>query len=335
MAYSNFDFLAEKFPVLAHLGRLAEKYLYSDSNSCLFKLGMMGETMIKLMFDYDGIELPREDKAVNRINKLRHEELLDSDMASLFHALRKVRNLAGHEGYESVAEARNYLGITYSLSEWFMQTYGDYTYKNRPFVMPAEHTEPVKEENANEEELEKILMQQAAEKAAKAPRVKKADRQKYAQKASNRRYKSEAETRVLIDEQLRQVGWEADTENLRYSKGTRPQKGRCMAIAEWPTDSAGGKGGFADYALFIDLKLVAIIEAKAEYKDVAAVIDGQCKDYPKYIKAEHQEYTLGRWGDYQVPFTFAANGKPYLEQLRTKSGIWFLDLRKKTNMPEP
>ena len=335
MAYSNFDFLAEKFPVLAHLGRLAEKYLYSDSNSCLFKLGMMGETMIKLMFDYDGIELPREDKAVNRINKLRREELLDSDMASLFHALRKVRNLAGHEGYESVAEARNYLGITYSLSEWFMQTYGDYTYKNRPFVMPAEHTEPVKEENANEEELEKILMQQAAEKAAKAPRVKKADRQKYAQKASNRRYKSEAETRVLIDEQLRQVGWEADTENLRYSKGTRPQKGRCMAIAEWPTDSAGGKGGFADYALFIDLKLVAIIEAKAEHKDVAAVIDGQCKDYPKYIKAEHQEYTLGRWGDYQVPFTFATNGKPYLEQLRTKSGIWFLDLRKKTNMPEP
>ncbi len=335
MAYSNFDFLAEKFPVLAHLGRLAEKYLYSDSNSCLFKLGMMGENMIKLMFDYDGIELPREDKAVNRINKLRHEELLDSDMAALFHALRKVRNLAGHEGYESVAEARNYLGITYSLAEWFMQTYGDYKYKNRPFVMPAENHEPVKAGAATESELEKILMQQAAEKAAQAPRIKKADRQKYAQKAANRRYKSEAETRVLIDEQLRQVGWEADTEKLRYSKGIRPQKGRCMAIAEWPTDSASGKGGFADYALFIDLKLVAIIEAKAEHKDVAAVIDGQCKEYPQYIKAEHKEYIAGKWGKYQVPFTFATNGKPYLEQLRTKSGIWFLDLRKKTNRPEP
>ena len=335
MAYSNFDFLAEKFPVLAHLGRLAEKYLYSDSNSCLFKLGMMGENMIKLMFDYDGIELPREDKAVNRINKLRHEELLDSDMAALFHALRKVRNLAGHEGYESVAEARNYLGITYSLAEWFMQTYGDYTYKNRPFVMPAENHEPVRTDVVAESELEKILMQQAAEKAAQAPRVKKADRQKYAQKAANRRYKSEAETRVLIDEQLRQVGWEADTEKLRYSKGIRPQKGRCIAIAEWPTDSASGKGGFADYALFIDLKLVAIIEAKAEHKDVAAVIDGQCKEYPQYIKAEHKEYIAGKWGKYQVPFTFATNGKPYLEQLRTKSGIWFLDLRNKTNRPEP
>lgn len=335
MAYSNFDFLAERFPLLAHLGRLAEKYVYSDSNSCLFKLGMMGENMVKLMFDYDGIELPHEDKAVNRINKLRREELLDDDTASLFHALRKVRNQAGHDSYESVADARNFLGITYSLSEWFMQTYGDYHYQNRPFVMPTEKMSDVKSEAVDEADLETILLQQAAEDAAKAPKVTKAERQKYAQKASRQRYKSEAETRVIIDEQLRQVGWEADTEKLRYSKGARPQKGRYMAIAEWPTDSRTGKGGFADYALFIDLQLVAIIEAKAEHKDVAAVIDGQCKDYPKYIKAEHKEYTIGQWGAYQVPFTFATNGKPYLEQLRTKSGIWFLDLRQKTNRPAP
>ena len=32
---------------------------------------------------------------------------------------------------------------------------------------------------------------------------------------------TEDETRMLIDEQLRQVGWDADTNNLRYSKGTR------------------------------------------------------------------------------------------------------------------
>ena len=33
---------------------------------------------------------------------------------------------------------------------------------------------------------------------------------------------TEAETRKIIDEQLCKVGWEADTDNLRYSKGTRP-----------------------------------------------------------------------------------------------------------------
>ncbi|MBD3887061.1 hypothetical protein IFO70_36205 [Phormidium tenue FACHB-886] len=44
----------------------------------------------------------------------------------------------------------------------------------------------------------------------------------------------ERETRRLIDAQLQEAGWEADSEELIYSKGTRPQKGRNLAIAEFP-----------------------------------------------------------------------------------------------------
>jgi type I restriction enzyme R subunit len=62
----------------------------------------------------------------------------------------------------------------------------------------------------------------------------------------------EAETRRIIDEQLRQAGWEADTPNLRYSKGTRPQRGRNMAIAEWPCE-----GYSADYVLFQGLSPIS------------------------------------------------------------------------------
>lgn len=35
---------------------------------------------------------------------------------------------------------------------------------------------------------------------------------------------SEHDTRMIIDKQLREVGWEADTDNLRQSKGIKPQK---------------------------------------------------------------------------------------------------------------
>ncbi len=45
---SNFAFLKDEFPALAEYGRLAEKYCYSDSNSCLIKLGMLGETLVAL-----------------------------------------------------------------------------------------------------------------------------------------------------------------------------------------------------------------------------------------------------------------------------------------------
>ena len=65
---------------------------------------------------------------------------------------------------------------------------------------------------------------------------------------------NEANTRKIIDKQLRQVGWEADSDNLRYSKGIRPQKGRNIAIAEYPTNN-----GFVDYALFIGMKMITTI----------------------------------------------------------------------------
>jgi len=59
---SNFAFLEEDFPVLAQFGRNAETYLYSDSNSCLMKLGMIGETIVNLMFTYDRISPPKVRK---------------------------------------------------------------------------------------------------------------------------------------------------------------------------------------------------------------------------------------------------------------------------------
>ena len=306
----NFSFLERDFPVLANFGALAEDYCYSDANSCLMKLGMIGETIVNLMFTYDRIPLPMDNTAVRRIDTLYREGLLTQDLVDILHALRKVRNKAVHENYSSVSDAKALLPMAHSLCEWFMQTYGDWSYQHQEFVMPVPQEQKQPTDKAAEEQVETRLTQEAEAKAA------------------------QAETRFLIDQQLRQVGWEADTENLRYSKGTRPAKGRNLAIAEWPTDSSVGNRGRADYALFIGLKLVGIIEAKAEHKDIPSVIDYQGKDYPRNIRQEDAQYRVGTWGDYQVPFTFATNGRPYLEQYQTKSGIWFLDLRQPSNVPK-
>lgn len=331
---SNFDFLKDDFPVLANFGSLAEQYCYSDSNSCLMKLGMIGETIVNLMFTYDRIALPFENTAVNRITALFREGLLTQDLVNILHALRKVRNKAVHENYASVTEGKTLLPMAYSLCEWFMQTYGDWDYQNKPFVMPVEAAASVAADAAAEQAKENALAKEAEEKAAAADVIAKEIRHRQAAKAASQRQKSEAETRYMIDEQLRQVGWEADTENLRHSKGTRPAKGRNIAIAEWPTDSTVGNKGYADYALFVGLQMVGIIEAKAEHKDIPSVIDYQGKDYPRNIRSEDAEYQMGAWGEYKVPFTFATNGRPYLEQYQTKSGIWFLDLRLPSNVPK-
>lgn len=331
---SNFEFLKDSFPVLANFGELSEKYLYTDSNSCLMKLGMIGETIVNLIFTYDKLPPPYDNTAVNRIDTLYREGLITHDLADILHALRKKRNLAVHENYASVEDGKALIQMAYSLTEWFMQTYGDWNYKSKPFVMPPDSAAAVSVDKAAEEAKEDLLMDEASKVAAAAPAVSMDDRRKQAEKAAGRRFKSEAETRYLIDEQLRKVGWEADTEKLRYSKGTRPAKGHNIAIAEWPTDSTVGNKGYVDYALFVGTQLVATVEAKAIHKDIPSVIDYQCKDYSRNIRAADAKYQIGSWGKFKVPFTFATNGRPYLEQYDTKSGVWFLDLRQPDNVPK-
>lgn len=331
---SNFEFLNSRFPVLANFGELAEKYLYSDSNSCLMKLGMIGETIVNLCFTYDRILLPQDNTAANRINGLFREGMITRDLKDILHALRINRNKATHENYASVSDGKALIQMAYSLCEWFMQTYGDWNYQNRPFVMPDEITEPVSSDKKREQAKEEKLIKEAEKVAAATPVMEKEIRKKQSGKAASQRIKSEAETRYLIDEQLRKVGWEADTERLRYSKGTRPAKGHNIAIAEWPTDSTVGNRGYVDYALFVGMQLVATLEAKAIHKDIPSVIDYQCKDYSKSIRSVDKIYQISTWDSYGVPFTFATNGRPYLEQYNTKSGIWFLDLRQPDNAPK-
>ena len=172
----------------------------------------------------------------------------------------------------------------------------------------------------------------------------------------------EDETRVLIDEQLRQAGWEADSKAMRYTAGARPQKGKNRAIAEWPTET-----GPADYVLFIGLVPVAIVEAKRKHKDIPGALE-QAKRYAVGLKlASDHRYAPGaqRWLSqadshsiiqdtaptamtgaigwyareeagalltYRVPYAYATNGRDYHRQRKTESGIWFIDTRRPTNI---
>ncbi len=158
----------------------------------------------------------------------------------------------------------------------------------------------------------------------------------------------EAETRAIIDVQLTEAGWQADSENLSYSNGARPEAGKCKAIAEWPTAS-----GPADYVLFDGLVPVGVVEAKKYGLEVAGVVPqaeryslgyeikagemlprppDQAGPFPGWL-ASHEPEAANR--HFRIPFVFTANGRPYFRQMETKSGIWFRDVRRPTNHPRP
>lgn len=333
---SNFEYLKRYWPALAQIGAAAENYLYSDPNACLYKLGMFGERLILEIFAFEHIPEPAVDNThSNRIRLLKREGLIPKQIDDILYAIRKTRNSAVHRGEDSVDDAKTLLQMTYNLSTWFMEVYGDWGYIPADFVMPEKVVLPDYEAIIKEQE-EKIaaLSHQVEAVSTEASAKTTTERVQKAETTSENMELSEAETRYLIDEQLRKYGWEADTNNVRYSKGIRPQKGKNLAIAEWPTDSKVSKNGYADYALFVGLQLVGIVEAKKANTDIPSVIDYQCKDYAQLIKFEHNEYVIKQWGSYKVPFVFATNGRKYLKQIETKSGIWFLDLRNSTNAPK-
>ena len=159
----------------------------------------------------------------------------------------------------------------------------------------------------------------------------------FAQAAAEQIDLDEADTRSLIDEQLRARGWEADTQKLRYAAGVRPARGKTIAIAEWPTVN-----GPADYALFVGTTCVALVEAKRKRKNVSAAIDQAGRYAQGFAASDGVDLAEGGpWsfqsGDsdeppFRVPFLFATNGRPYLKQVETQSGIWFRDARNPTNL---
>jgi type I restriction enzyme, R subunit len=187
------------------------------------------------------------------------------------------------------------------------------------------------------EQNQKLLAELSALQAAaqaESPR-QRAETLLQASQASEAIELDEAATRKLIDRQLRDAGWEVDSQSLTFEKGVRPTRGKNLAISEWPT-LADGKEGWADYVLFAGLQVLAVLEAKRKHKDVMGVIP-QAKRYSAgyVVKGNEAPPEGGPWGVHRVPFLFATNGRPYLRQLRTKSGVWFLDARRAQNHPTP
>lgn len=167
-----------------------------------------------------------------------------------------------------------------------------------------------------------------------------------ASKAARKVQLDEDSTRLLIDEQLRAAGWEADSSLLRHASNIRPEEGRCMAIAAWPIAPAGKRTQEADYVLFIGMIPVAVVEAKRFRTPVAGRLD-QASRYAQGFTFDEgltpAWRKLGRkhgWDDgagkrLQLPFVYACNGRPFVQQHKESSGTWFRDVRLPSSQSYP
>lgn len=325
MQASNFDFLSEEYPLLHNLAKAAEYNLYQDPSTSLYKLRQFGEYMSAQIFDTYGMDLPEKDTFQSRIYTLKNQGLLPLSIEDYFNIIRHKGNVAVHQYTATTEGAVLTLSAAFKLAKWF---YAAYSVKNvdiqdlsfdQPANLDARHAlHTLETELTTIKAQYETLLNQAKTVTA----VQQAAFTERAKRSASNLQMSEAETRSIIDQQLTKAGWECDTIGLNYKTNkTLPEKNRNMAIAEWPCD-----GKWADYALFIGEELYAIVEAKRYAQDISSNLD-QSKIYAECIVESEDYQLLGQWANYKVPFLFASNGRSYVEQYKTKSGVWFLDVR--------
>jgi len=333
MNQSNFNFLEKEFPILWNIGQTAEYNVFNDPVVTIFKVRMLGEKITELIFDEHYLEFPYDNTFHNRLKTLQYEQILPISVLDLFFTIKGKGNQAVHGNKGTIDDAKSVLFSAFKLSKWFYQTYGEGNIDNLRFsppknldtrhalhVLTEEYTELEKKYNTLFQERE--IKEQAQEE--------KQEILKRSEKAALKLDWDEKETRKLIDKQLREAGWEVETGVLDYKRcKTLPQKGRNMAISEWPVGTK-----WADYALFIGTNLYGIVEAKKYESDISTDLQ-QSKVYAELVEEKHDAILLGKWRKYSVPFLFSTNGRSYLEQIKTKSGVWFLDIRNERNNSKP
>src|SRR5438552_13128214 len=105
-----------------------------------------------------------------------------------------------------------------------------------------------------------------------------------------------------IDTRLKQNGWQL----VRFAPGLDLKALDKVALEELPTAN-----GPADYALFVNGRLLGIIEAKKVTVNPQNVLE-QAKRYASGVFA-----AVGEWNGLRVPFLYASNG----------TLIWHVDTR--------
>lgn len=399
----SFGFLADGHDRVFHdLALTAERVFPFDPSTTLLKLRQLAEAFAREAAAACSISFTRETSLLDLLRALESRRIIEGEVASLFHQLRKEGNRAAHDFEGSHQEGLDQLRLARKLAIWFHRTFGSPAKNWKPgeFVPPPDPTAKLRElsealaqARAEAESAKEIARVESAhrEEEAAARAKAEAEREEWEQfavqieqdskaklvsfeqrveaRASASQEPDEAskvlknlvarasaaaadldlneqDTRVLIDQQLRAAGWEVDTRTLRHQLGARPEAGKFKAIAEYPT-----RTGPADYVLFDGLVPVGVVEAKRKAKNTRSSIE-QAKRYSISIEIEaplaaprpygapddfrgwattSEKAAKGKPAYYRVPFLYATNGRPYLRQLESESGTWFLDARLPTN----
>lgn len=274
----NFDYL-KNIPELAPLHKLCdlcEQRQYSEPDSAAINARKALEWLVKAIYTMKGVEIPERAKLYElTVSDTYADFIADPELMKATHWIRKVGNLAAHDGKVTRSDAYYSTLNLYNLV-------GGVLLKLRvldslaPFdktLLPTRQQRPriiiTRVDQTPESFAAGIPAANVSAAPSVAPEISWGDI-------------SEAETRRrFIDLMLREAGWE-----LVETEGEAVGGKACVEIEVEGMPNATGKG-YADYVLYGDNgKPLAVIEAKRTSKD-PVVGKHQAELYADCLERKH------------------------------------------------
>jgi type I restriction enzyme R subunit len=309
MRATNFEFLRPHFPELADLGGFAEHYARPDPSSCLVKLRLFTENLVKAVFAHHQLERHHQSNLNDLLNDDSFKSITPPVVLDKIHLLRIKGNHAAHGTLHPLrgGQIEDILKEAFELSRWFTLSLGLLARADLPAWqgLPAAASSKAELKREKKAALQKLTQQEALmakllvdldEARARAEATEKSASEKtriltQAQQAASALDFSEEETRLkLIDEMLLAAGWKVGPDRTSTTEVRKE-----VPVPHQPTPSSKG---YADYVLWGDNgKPLGLAEAKKTAEDA-----GKGKMQAKYY-ADGFEKEYG-----QRPLIFFTNG---------------------------
>ncbi len=276
----NFEFLRKANPELADLGGFAERYLFSDTNSALIKLRTFGESVVSAIYQQNSLHKPQYANFIDLLNEQDFIDCVPEVVISKLHVLRINGNKAAHGGFQKQPTSEHIIWLikeAHSVGQWFSIAYlklnkaelGDFVQLRVQADTQTRPNKIVEETLAAQEAQLKRLIEELEQARKEASALAKSNSElklikSESQKAADALSFNEEQTRkILIDEALRDAGW-----NVSANGDSTSEVGQEIAVEHQPTPSGMGA---IDYVLYDDSgKPLAVIEAKKTSKNKAA-----------------------------------------------------------------
>jgi hypothetical protein len=138
---SNFDFLADREPKLAELGREAEMLASLNPNTCIMQVRLIAELLAKNAAGQ--LQIYETDNLTFFQTLQRLEELPEfgDNIQAVFHNIRRDANgvVHGEQFVDAKSVARHYLKLARKAAIWYQQTFVDPSFSPDPFEPPPDY----------------------------------------------------------------------------------------------------------------------------------------------------------------------------------------------------